>query len=295
MRTRGGIGIGLLALSVGLAVNSLLGPFAFGVIRYHFGASMTNQGIGLDAVTLLLVTPVAALAGFLTLRGRLDGPVLGLGPAAFAVYMIPQYVIGPAYDQLPGNNQRFLAFHLAMFVLGVVVFAAAWTAVSLPLPPRSRVADRRRMWVMAGVAAFIALRWSPVLVALTSGADAGAAFRDNPTAQLLIALLDLGLVVPAAIAVTIGLWRGAPWARKGAYAVIGWFSLVPVSVAAMAVTMQLRGDPDASLASSVGLSMVAITCLAAATALYRPLLSEPTEPPMPAEETRPRVRSAVSR
>ena len=75
MRTRSGIGGGMLALSVGLACNALLGPFALDVIRYHFGASMTNQGIGLDAVTLLLVVPTAALAGILTLRGRQAGPV----------------------------------------------------------------------------------------------------------------------------------------------------------------------------------------------------------------------------
>lgn len=287
MRARSGIGGGMLALSIGLACNALLGPFALDVIRYHFGASMTNQGIGLDAVTLLLVAPMAALAGILTLRGRRAGPVLGLGPAAFAVYMIPQYLIGPAYDRLPGNNERFLLFHLALFVLGIAVFLAAWAASHGRLPPESRLADRRRMWVMAGVAVFIVLRWSPVVVALASGRDAGAAYRDNPTAQVLIALLDLGLVVPAALAVAVGLRRGSPWARKGAYAVIGWFALVPVSVAAMAITMQVRGDPDASLASSVSLSVVALVFLVAAAALYVPLLAEANEPEIRTDNTSP--------
>jgi hypothetical protein len=287
MRTRSWIGGGMLALSVGLACNALLGPFALDVIRYHFGASMTNQGIGLDTVTLLLVAPMAAIAGILTLRGRRAGRVLGLGPAAFAVYMVPQYVIGPVYDRLPGNNERFLLFHLALFVLGVAVFVAAWAAIVGRLPPESRLADRRRMWVMAGVAGFIVLRWSPVVVALASESDAGAAYRDNPTAQVLIALLDLGLVVPAALAVAVGLWRGASWARKGAYAVIGWFALVPVSVAAMAITMQVRGDPDGSLASSVSLSVVALVFLVAAAALYLPLLAEANEPDAGAENTWP--------
>jgi hypothetical protein len=293
MRARGWIGGGMLALSVGLACNALLGPLALDVIRYHFGASMTNQGIGLDAVTLLLVAPMAAIAGILTLRGRRAGRMLGLGPAAFAVYMVPQYVIGPVYDRLPGNNERFLLFHLALFVLGVGVFVAAWAAIDGRLPPESRLADRRRAWVMAGVAVFIVLRWSPVVVALASGRDGGAAYRDNPTAQLLIAILDLGLVVPATVAVAVGLWLGASWARKGAYAVIGWFALVPVSVAAMAITMQVRGDPDGSLASSLGLTVVALVFLVAAAALYVPLLAEANEPDARAENTWPGTAPAT--
>jgi hypothetical protein len=146
---------------------------------------------------------------------------------------------------------------------------------------------------MAGVAVFIVLRWSPVVVALASGRDGGAAYRDNPTAQLLIAILDLGLVVPATVAVAVGLWLGASWARKGAYAVIGWFALVPVSVAAMAITMQVRGDPDGSLASSLGLTVVALVFLVAAAALYVPLLEEANEPDARAENTWPGTAPAT--
>ncbi len=87
MRNRQVIGGGLLALSVGLAVNTLLGPLAFGVVQDHFYAVVINHRIGLDVVTVFLMAPVAALAGILTLHGRPAGPVLGLGPAAFAVYL----------------------------------------------------------------------------------------------------------------------------------------------------------------------------------------------------------------
>jgi hypothetical protein len=271
MRAHRGIGWGLIVLAVGLAANSLLGPLASDVIAYRYGTSMTNQGIGLDAVALLLVAPVAALAGVVTLRGHAAGPVLGLGPAAFVAYMVPQYVVGPDYQRLPGNNERFFGFHLTLFVLAVALLLAAWQAIDWRLPPASRAEDRRRAWVMAGVAAFIVVRWTPVVLALAAGGDAGPGYRDNPTALMLVALLDLGLVVPAAVTVAVGLRRGAAWARKGAYAVIGWFALVPVSVAAMAVTMQLRGDPDASTAESVGLGAAALIFLAAAAWLYRPL------------------------
>jgi len=282
MRTRGkesplmpsqrAIGWGLLILAIGLATNSLLGPLALGVIEYHYSASMINQGIGLDAVTLLLAAPVSVVAGTLTLRGLRAGPILGLGPTAFAAYMVPQYVIGPAYHDLPGDNERFFPFHLALFGLGLALLLAAWASSAGKLPPDSPVADRRRTWLMGSVAAFILLRWAPVVAALVTGGDVGPAYRDNPTALLLVALLDLGLVVPAAVAVAIGLRRGASWARKGVYAVVGWFALVPVSVAAMAVTMQVRNDPDASPSSTLTLSIVALVFLVAAAGVYRPIL-----------------------
>lgn len=69
--------------------------------------------------------------------------MLGLGPAAFAVYMVPRCVIGPDYDR-PGNNERFLTFHLVLFVLGAGVFVAAWAATTWLLPPESRYPTIKR-------------------------------------------------------------------------------------------------------------------------------------------------------
>lgn len=234
----------LLALAAGLAANSLAGPLWLDVIDYRYGRSMTSQGIGLDAAVLVLVVPMSVVGGWLTLRGRPAGPVLALGPTAFAAYMLPQYVIGPEYDRLPGNNERFVVFHLGLFVVAVGLLLARWLATgALRLGPGSARSDRRRSWVMVGLAAFILLRWVPGLAALTSGRTSDAGYQDNPTAFLLVGLLDVGLVVPAALVTAAGLRRGAGWARRAAYGLIGWFALVPASVAAMAVVMQLRDDP----------------------------------------------------
>jgi|GEM_PF-349460 len=273
------IGWGLLALAAGLAANSLLGPLALGVIEYRYGASMINQAIGLDSVALFLVAPVSALAGALTLSGHRAGPVLGLAPAAFAAYMVPQYVIGPEYARLPGNNERFFPFHLALFILSTGLLLAAWaTTDGRALPPISRDSDRRRAWVLVGVAAFILVRWLPALAGLLTGAPPDAAYRDNPTSYLLIALLDLGLVVPAALVSARALRRGVGWGRKGAYAVIGWFATVLTSVAAMSVTMQVRGDPNASPATAAAFGVAAMVFIGGAALLYRPLFRVPGVP-----------------
>jgi hypothetical protein len=104
---RSWLGAALLALAVGVATLSLLGPLVSGVIDYRITDLILNQLIGLDAVSLALVAPLAALAGVLTLRGHALGPVLALGPATYVAYMVPQYVLGPDYLNQTGNNEQF--------------------------------------------------------------------------------------------------------------------------------------------------------------------------------------------
>lgn len=272
MKRNTAVGAGLLALSAGTAANSLLGPLVLDVVRYRYGPSMTNQGIGLDAVALLLVVPISVAAGVLTLRRHPAGPVLGLGPAAFMAYMLPQYVIGPEYGTLPGNNERFFPFHVLLFALAVSALVSAWHAIDGErLPPAEPRSDNRRAWVLAFVVAFVLSRWVPAVVGLVRGAPSEPGYRDNPTAYLLVGLLDLGLVVPAAAVTAIALRAGAAWARTGTYAAIGWFATVPLSVAAMSVVMLLRGDPNASTFNTLVFCSAAVVFGFGAVVLYRPL------------------------
>ena len=59
---RVGLAAALLALGAGLAVVALLGPLASGVIDYHVTETLRNQTIGLDAVSLLAVSPLSVVA-----------------------------------------------------------------------------------------------------------------------------------------------------------------------------------------------------------------------------------------
>ena len=270
---------GLMALALGLVLNSLLGPLALEVIEYHFSESLINQGIGLDAVALFGAAPLALVAAFLVSRSHRAGPVLAFVPATFSVYMAPQYVVGPEYLTIPGNNEQFFLFHLAIFIIGVAVLLVAWSEVDRAwLPPSGRRADRRRSWVMLGVAAFILLgRWLPGIVDLMSGDPSTIDYLENPTSYLLIGLLDLGLVVPAALTSAIALRLGAAWARTAAYAVIGWFALVPAAVAAMAVTMQVNDDPNITAGATWVFVIAAVVFTVLAAFLYRPLFADPSD------------------
>ncbi len=291
--------VAITLLAAGLATNALLGPLATGLIEYHYGTSMTNQGIGLDAVALAVAAPLALAAAALVVRGRPAGPVLALAPAAFAAYMMPQYVVGPDYLGLPGNNERAIPFHLALFVLAAGILIGAWRAIDEgSLPADSDRSRRRRAWVLFAVAAFTLFgRWLPSLPDALSGTPTSAAYRDNPTAFWLVAFLDLGVVVPAAIAAGVGLRRRATWARTAGYAVIGWFSLVPASVASMAITMQVRNDPLATTGNTVTMTVAGVVLTGAAALLYRPLLRttpavRPSRPTGLAEDSRRRSPAA---
>ncbi|MCB1028174.1 MAG: hypothetical protein KDB24_10480 [Microthrixaceae bacterium] len=268
----------LLVLLAGLlTANSLLGPLALEVIDYRYSDSLINQGIGLDAVALTGAVPIALVAARLLARGHLAGPVLALIPATFAAYMAPQYIVGPEYLNLPGNNERFFVFHLALFIAGMSVAVLAWRSIDPEtLRPSADDSDRRRSLVLLGVIAFIlAGRWLGGVIDLLGGYPTSTDYLENPTAFLLIGVLDLGVVVPAAAATAIALWRHLPWARTAAYAVIGWFALVPAAVAAMAMVMTINDDPNASAPATVIFVVAAAVFTFGAAALYRPIF-QPT-------------------
>lgn len=268
-----GLGIALLALGLGLAANSLAGPMATGMIRYRFSETLVLQGIGLDVVSLVLVAPACVAIGLGAVRGRRRASLLAVAPAAYAGYMTIQYVVGPEYLELAGNNERFFAFHLGLFVLALVTGVRAWTMAGPRLLPRmtDRTASR---WgtVLLVMTALLLLRYLPAILDLATGTPTTAEYRENPTSYFLIATMDLGVVVPAAAATGLGLRQGRDWARKGLYAVVGWFGLVGPAVASMSVTMWLEGDPAASAGSAAAFVGAGGLLLALALYLYWPLV-----------------------
>jgi hypothetical protein len=131
---------------------------------------------------------------------------------------------------------------------------------------------RRRAAVFGLLAAFIVLRYVPTLAASWSEQPLPDEYRTDPTMFWTILLLDLAFVVPAVVAVAVGIRRGAAWAGRATTAVLGWFALVPPSVAAMSVAMLLQDDPDATLAQAALLVVASVVFAAYAVAVHRPLL-----------------------
>lgn len=180
----------------------------------------------------------------MSLRGRSLGALLGFGPAAYAIYMVPQYVLGPDYSHLAGNNERWFPLLLIIFGLGLVSAVLAWSQLAAWEPRGSaRVESLVGRRLLPGAAAVVFLRYVPTLADWMSASPRAMDYIAGPSFSWTIALLDLGVAVPATVAVCVGHRHAVSWARRGMYGLTAWFALAGAAVAAMAIAMQLRAYP----------------------------------------------------
>ncbi len=266
-----------MALALGVGATSVLGPIVSGVIDYHVSQDMLNQVIGADAVALVLVAPATMALAILALLRHPASLVLAPGPALFAMYLYGQLAIGQEFDRYPGNSEQFFPLLLALFVLGGVVAAAAWTQLDVerlaPLSPRGRRIAGAFLFL---VVAFLVLGLHlPGLLDAWSEQPQSTEYLENPTVFWVVKLMDLGIIVPVAVAAGVGVLRGAPRAQQALYALVAWFTLLGAAVAAMAMTMLINDDPAASVGLAIGFTAAAAGFAVLAAWLYRPLFPSP--------------------
>jgi hypothetical protein len=263
------LALATLLLAAILALNSVLGPFLLDAIDYGFSETVRNQGIGLDAVSLVVVAPLALFATLLIARGSVAGPPIGLAIGAYSAYMAVQYLVGPNYTVAA----HAWPFHLAFFIVAVVVAVGAWTASagsSLEPTPRLR---RLIVTVVVGSAGFVVLRYLPVLLDAFSEEPLPDEYAADPAFFWTIALMDLGLYVPAGVATGLGLLRRAAWAPRAAYAMVAWFVLVTIAVTGMAMAMSANDDPYASDGQLGMFVVLSVLTTMFAGWLFKPLLT----------------------
>lgn len=264
---------GLFSLGGFIIVYVVLGPLILGVIRFRTSVSGLNQIRGGDLAALAVVAPVCLLVGLLAWRGHAAAPVLALAPAVFAMYTYSQLILGNEYLQQPGNVERFFPLLLAIFLLAALVLLRSWGLVQperLPMP--SRRLERGSGIFLIIVAAFVVVGIHlPNFIDAIRDHPTGTAYLAAPTAFWVIKFYDLGIVVPSALVVGIGLVRRKAWARKPAYAILGGYVLLGWSVAGMAWVMLINSDPDATLTQALGITGLASAGAVFAYFLYQPL------------------------
>jgi hypothetical protein len=263
-------GLLLLSLATALVVNTVLGPLGFGVIDYPISQSLTNQLIGLEIVSVWLVVPLLFVAGVLALRGRQQAGVLALAPCAYTVYMFVQYVLGPEY----GEYTAVAFMQLCVFTLSGGLLGWSWAlAGGVEVPSLTRARELTYGLVLLALATFVVSRYLGSFAGLLGSSPIPAEFSVARTFYWSIYLLDLGVVVPITVTAGIGLIRGSRAAHAALYGVVGWFSLVPPSVASMALVMLVSGDPNASAGQVLLLTVASLVFGAFAAYVYRPLLA----------------------
>ncbi len=282
------LAVGSFALAAGAAFAALAGPLVGGLIDYHVADDVLNQVMGADAAVLALVVPAAVWSGILAVRRHPAAPALALGPAGFAVYTYAQLAVGGEFVTEPGNSERFFLLFLALFVTGELILVGAWRSLdpsALPSP-----GGRLRtvlVWVLFALAAFLALGLHlPGIADTLAGPPYGIEYIQSPTVFWVVKLMDLGIVVPLAVATGLGVRRRARWADRAVYGVIGWGALLGSAVAGMAIVMQVNGDPAASAANTIVFGLFALAFLLLAGRLFLPAVRSPVRFPAPPEGSR---------
>lgn len=261
----------MVVLAAGVATAALLGPLVGDVLRYRTSDTTANQIAGGDLAALAVVVPAALVAAALLWRDHRAGPVVALAPALWSVYMYAQLIVGQEHLDLAGNADRFFPLLLGLFVVGEAAAVRAWTSIDtrhLPMVPAGL--ERTAGIVLLVIAAFLVFGLHlPGLVDALSDSPEAVEYTSSPTAFWIVKLMDLGIIVPGAVAAGIALLRHARWATKVAYALLGGYTLLSAAVTGMAVVMAVNGDPDASLvnvavfgAFTVGLGWLTVRLVA---------------------------------
>jgi hypothetical protein len=259
----------LWTLAGGILAATLLGPLALGVVRFRVSASAEQQLIGGEIASLALAVPVAAIAGWLWWRGSRLGPMLALGPGAYAAYMYTQYIIGPEYSRYPGNNERAFPLYLALGALGGWIAVDAWRTLGAreAAPPPHRL--RRAIgWLLIVTGAVFALAWIGSIADVLGGSPSDDYLRD-PQLFWLVRFMDLGGVIPLAVIAGAGTLRAAPWSPRATVVAMGFLTLIVAAVAGMAIRLQVTGDPGASTVFTVVTAVFAALYLALTAILVR--------------------------
>lgn len=264
------LSLALVVLAIGLGTSSILGPVGLGLMRYRTSPTTLNQLVGADLATLFLLVPLTIAAAVLTARRHPVGPLLALGVGAYALYTYAQVIIGQEYLRLPGNVERFFPLLLTVFIAAEVAVLLAWRVT--PATPRPSPKLERTAAVMLLLVAVFLVFGLHLRSILTAWRDPFALteYASSPTPFWMVKLMDLGIIVPAAVATAVGLLKGADWARRAMYVLLTGYSCLAVAVAAMAVVMYVNADPDASLVLVGGFSAFALAFATLTILLYRP-------------------------
>jgi succinate dehydrogenase/fumarate reductase cytochrome b subunit len=171
----------------------------------------------------------------------------------------------PALDDVP----------VQLFLLAVAITIVAWRTIDIAvLPATPRRLDRFFGWFLLVIAVFLVVGLHlPGLVDAWADQPSSSEYLADPMVFWLVKFMDLALVVPALVAVGVGVLRKAAPLEKAKYAAAGWVALLGSSVAGMAIVMQATGDPAATMANTVAFSLFAAVGLAVAVLVYRPLFS----------------------
>lgn len=205
-----------------------------GIYRFNSEA-VAAEGIGWDAVTLLIVVPAVLLSLPALRRGSLQAALLTVGLLAYLVYQYFEYATFLAYGPLFVVYVAITA--LSVCAMGMVVHGLDLAA----LPQRFGGGFPRRGIVGFGIfmALLLAGMWLP-LVGRTY--DAAAVTELSGATTLVVQAFDLGLLVPLGLLTAAAVYRRLPVGYLlASVVVVKGFAMATAIVAMMIVEAAVTG------------------------------------------------------
>lgn len=189
---------------------------------YAFNAErVVAEGVGWDAVTLFFAVPLLLLALRGVARGSLKARLIAVGVLGYFLY---QYLMYAVFWALGPLFPYFIVLY-ATSAIAIVWTVSTIDATSLPARFNTRF-PRRTMAVYSALMGLMLVgMWVPRIATGLSGDVEGAGLLGTPT--LSVQALDLGIIVPLALATAVLTWRRGPWG----YLLAAVFSVKAVTMA----------------------------------------------------------------
>jgi hypothetical protein len=132
-----------------------------------------------------------------------------------------------------------------LFILAGFILVTAWQRIrNNELPHFNQRRNKISATGLVLLAIFTSLSYIASIPQIFKGGTIPSTYMEDPTVYWSIFLLDLGCVLPITIAVSVGIVKKKAFAKKAIFGMVGWYTLVVGSVAAMFVVMFLNGDPN---------------------------------------------------
>jgi hypothetical protein len=167
--------------------------------------ALAREGVIWDVINLFIGLPLFAIAGILAVRRSLRGQLM-LG--GFLCYFVYVYLM---YAMMMSLNPLFLVY-VAIFSLSALAFLWNLQGMDishLPAQISSRFPRRLFAGYTFALSAALIVLWGKLIISITLANR----FPDELAGMTTLETqaLDLGMIVPLALAAGILLWRRSPW------------------------------------------------------------------------------------
>ncbi len=243
-------GVLVVAAFLGAIVVTLvavLGPLFLGVIQYRTSQSGIWQGMGVDAVNLLIMVPALVIGGILLLLRR-DGAKYFLILTPVTLFSLAlEAGAGEEWSRYPGNVERYAWLFIVEIIVALVLLLGAFPMFTERDAPEFKKRGLRLYvaFVTLLLILFTVMWLGEIVEVATTGNTASGSYASAPVGFWMVRFMDLGISIPLGF---LGMYLLLTKPKR-AYSLVllffGFFVTMGTSVTAMALVMFAHGDPEA--------------------------------------------------